>query len=198
MLPYILLCCISPMINTFCLNYKNHFPVHEEQGYRSQYNEGTTGWMTRVSESDKGKKLFSLPRRPDRLRRSPVLFNSDLLPRGKAVVLDTDHSLPHSAEFMTMWSYIFTPPTCPYVLHRDNFKFTFAFSISTHTSQGTESLYTSTLTTVRGYRWQVGNYSDRCVSFSRKVMKDIICIQAEDSCCDYNPAYSHLRIRMMD
>jgi hypothetical protein len=51
------------------------------------------------------------------------------------------------------------------------------------------------LTSVRVYRWQVSNYSDECVSI---LHKDIICIQAEDSCCDYNPTYSHLRSRMVD
>jgi len=128
MLLYILLCCmISSVINTFCLNYEDYFPAHKEQGYRSQYSEEITGWMTGVSESDRGKKLISFPRGPDRFRRSPVLFNSELLPRGKAVVLDTDHSPPHSAEFMSMWSYISTPPPCPNGLHRDNCTVTFAF-----------------------------------------------------------------------
>jgi hypothetical protein len=126
-LPYILLCCmISSMINTFCLNYKNYFLAHKEQGYRSQYSIEITCWMTRVSESDRGKNFISFPRGPDRLQLSPVLFNSELLPRGKAVVLDTDHSPQHSAEFMNMWSYISTPPRCPYGLHRDNFTFAFA------------------------------------------------------------------------
>jgi hypothetical protein len=127
-LPHILLCCmISSMTNTSCLNYKSYFPAHKEQGYRRQYSEETTGWMTRVSESDRGKTFISFPRGPDRLRLSSDLFNSVLLPRGKAVVLDTDHSPPNSAEFMSMWSYIYTPPTCPYGLQRDNFTFTFAF-----------------------------------------------------------------------
>jgi len=131
-LPYILLCCmISPMINTFCLNYKNSFPAHKEEGYRSQYSEEITGWMTRFSVSDRGKKPIFLPRGPDRFRLSPVLFNSELLPRGKAVLLDTDRSLPHTAEFMSMWSYISTTLTCPYGLHTENFTFIFAFSIST-------------------------------------------------------------------
>ena len=124
-LPYILVCCmISSMINTFCLNYKNYFPAQKEQGYRSPYSKEIMCWMTRVSESDRGKKLISFPRGPDRLRLSPVLFNSELLPRGKAVVLDTELSHPHSAEFVSVWSYISTPPRCPYGLHRGNFTFT--------------------------------------------------------------------------
>jgi hypothetical protein len=127
-LPYILLCCkISSMINTFCLNYKNYFPALMEQGYRNQYSEKNTGWMTWVSESDRGKKIISFPRGPDRLRPSPVLFNSELLPRGKAVVLDTKHSPPHSIKFMNMWVYVSIPPTCPYGLQSDKLTFTFAF-----------------------------------------------------------------------
>ena len=43
---------------------KTIFRDHKEQEYRSQYSEETTGWMARVSESDRGKKLFLLSKRP--------------------------------------------------------------------------------------------------------------------------------------
>jgi hypothetical protein len=155
--------------------------------------------MTRVSKPDRGKKLISSPRGPDQPRISPILsFNSELLPRGKAVVLETDHSPPYNAEFKNMRSYISTPPPLHALMActGTTLLLPLLFYFNTYLA-GTRVSLNFYLTTVRGYRWQVGNYSYGCLSNPHQDMKDIICIQAEDSCC-YNATYYHLRSRMAD
>jgi hypothetical protein len=78
-----------------------------------------------------GSKIFSSPRRSDRLRGSPNKLSSwylGLFPGVKRQRREADHSPPTSAEVKKMWIYISTPPytfmaSAWLVKHRDNFTF---------------------------------------------------------------------------
>jgi hypothetical protein len=76
-----------------------------------------------------GSRIFSFPRRPDRLWGPPNLlsngYQGSISPGVERSGLEADHSPPASAEVKT---YTSTPPyvfMVQLVEHRDNFTFTF-------------------------------------------------------------------------
>jgi hypothetical protein len=76
-------------------------------------------------------RIFSYPRRPDRLWGPPNLLSNGyrgavLSPRVKRQGREADHSPPTSAEVKKMWIYTYTPrwSSAWLLKHRDNFTFT--------------------------------------------------------------------------
>ena len=89
----------------------------------AQYSDQATEYAGQVSIPGGGKKLFSLPKRPDRLWRLTSLPFSGY--RGALLGVncprrDADRSPPSRAQVK---SYTSTPPVCRYRVDREKFTF---------------------------------------------------------------------------
>jgi hypothetical protein len=81
-----------------------------------------------VSMPGRGKRLFSIPKHPDRLWVLPrLLFHTFALlsPAVKWLEHEVQHLLPPSAKDENKWSYNITSSTCLNGVHRDESAFTY-------------------------------------------------------------------------
>ena len=71
-----------------------------------------------------GEEIFSSPKRPDRVRSPPSLFNGykNAFTGGKRPWRGVHNSPPYRAVFKNVWSYTSKPHTCFQGVARDVFK----------------------------------------------------------------------------
>ena len=85
------------------------------------------GWTIWGSKNRHLQEIFSSPRRPDRLRAPPSLFNGyrHLFSRVKRPEREAYHSSPSFAKVKNEWSCTSAPLVCHDSLDRENFVFFF-------------------------------------------------------------------------